>query len=185
MSTEPYSFRPETPEDAPAIEHLAQLSFGPGRFARAAYRLREGVPHEAGLSFVGEAAGELVGSVRQTRILINDRPALLLGPLAVAPAWKDKGCGRGLMQRAVAAAQGEGHRLIILVGDLAYYAPFGFRRIEPAGAVTMPAPVDPDRLLVAELVAGAAHGLSGRAVVDAPPRSKPSRGGKSTKPSAP
>jgi len=163
MSTEPYSFRLETPNDAPAIENLAEISFGPGRFTRAAYRLRMGVRHEARLSFVGEAGGELIGSVRLTRILIGDRPALLLGPLVVAPAWKDKGCGRGLMRLAVDSAREQGHRLIVLVGDLAYYAPFGFRRVEPPGAVTLPAPVDPARLLVAELEAGAAAGLAGAA----------------------
>ena len=31
---------PETPDDAPAIERLHERTFGPGRFAKTAYRLR-------------------------------------------------------------------------------------------------------------------------------------------------
>ncbi len=162
-SKPPFVIRPEAPDDNPAIEILNDVAFGPGRFARAAYRLREGVPHEAPLSFVGDVDGRVIGSVRLTRTLIGDRPALLLGPLAVEPAWKDKGCGKALVRTAVAAARLQGHRLILLVGDEPYYGPLGFRRVEPRGAVVMPGPVDPERVLVAELVPGAAEGLAGLA----------------------
>ncbi|MEJ2376540.1 MAG: N-acetyltransferase, partial [Pseudolabrys sp.] len=33
---------PETAEDAEAIERLHERTFGPGRYARSAYRIREG-----------------------------------------------------------------------------------------------------------------------------------------------
>lgn len=170
MTSPEFRLRPETPADDDAIEALAAAAFGPGRFVRAAYRLREGAPHERGLSFVCDIDGELIGSVRLTNIRIGDRPALLLGPLVVVPAWKDKGCGRALLRLAVDSAAKAGHALIILVGDLPYYAPFGFRKVEPEGAIKMPSPVDPDRLLVAELVAGAAAGLSGKARAAASPQ---------------
>ena len=39
---------------------------------------------------------------------------------------------------------------MVLVGDEPYYGKAGFKRI-PKGQVTMPGPVDPARLLVAEL----------------------------------
>ena len=170
MTDSDYHLRPETPADDPAVEALAAAAFGPGRFARAAYRLRGDTPHERELSFAAEIGGELIGSVRLTRIRIGDRPALLLGPLVVVPPWKDKGCGKALLRLAVDTAAKAGHELIILVGDLPYYAPAGFKRLEPAGAVIMPAPVDPARLLAAELVPGAADGLSGKAIADAPSR---------------
>ena len=49
---------------------------------------------------------------------------------------------------------------MILVGDEPYYGKCGFKRIPP-GRVTMPGPVDPERLLVAELRDGAFDGVSG------------------------
>ena len=48
----------------------------------------------------------------------------------------------------------------MLVGDVPYYGRCGFARI-PKGQVTMPGPVDPARLLVAELADGAFAGASG------------------------
>lgn len=155
--------RLETPDDDPAIEQLCESAFGPGRFARAAFRLRESRRHEAGLSFVAAFEGELIGSVRLTAIVIGATPALLLGPLVVDPAWKDRGYGKLLVRTAVAAAREAGHRLVILVGDAPYYGPLGFRPILPPGAVRLPGPVDPARLLVAELEPGVADGLSGTA----------------------
>ncbi len=162
MSTVPYSIRLEKPADAAAIEALNDVAFGPGRHVRSAYRLRDGVPHDPGLSFVGEVGGTVMGSVRLTPIRIGGKPALLLGPLAVAPEWTGQGCGRTLVRTAVEAARKAGHALMLLVGDEPYYGPLGFRRII-RGAVTMPGPVDPDRVLVAELTPGAADGLAGPA----------------------
>jgi predicted N-acetyltransferase YhbS len=47
-----------------------------------------------------------------------------------------------------------------LVGDEPYYGKCGFKRVPPGGA-TMPGPVDPARLLIAELAEGAFDGVSG------------------------
>jgi len=49
---------------------------------------------------------------------------------------------------------------VVPVGDEPYYAKVGFKRI-PRRQVTMPGPVDPARLLVAELAEGAFEGVSG------------------------
>lgn len=57
-------------------------------------------------------------------------------------------------------ARREGHRLVVLVGDEPYYARAGFKRI-PKGRIMFPGPVDPSRLLVAELADGAFEGVSG------------------------
>ncbi|WP_425305395.1 GNAT family N-acetyltransferase [Chthonobacter albigriseus] len=155
-------FRSENPADTDRIEAIHEVTFGPGRFARTAFRLREGTPHDPLLSLVAEAGGELVGSVRLTPILIGETPALLLGPLAVRPELKNLGVGKALMRRSMEAARQHGHRLVLLVGDLPYYWPFGFR-VAKAGAIEMPGPVDPTRLLVAELIAGASDGVGGAA----------------------
>jgi predicted N-acetyltransferase YhbS len=155
-------YRPESPVDDAAIEAIHEEAFGPGRFARTAFRLREGVPHDGPTSFVAVHDGALVGSVRLTAIRIGDTPAMLLGPLAVRPHLKNRGVGKALMRISMEAARVSGHRVVVLVGDLPYYWPFGFRAVKP-GTIEMPGPVDPARLLVAELAPGAADGLKGAA----------------------
>ncbi len=152
--------RPERPEDAAAIDRLQREAFGPGAYARAAFRVREQAPHLPALSFLTEREGALIGSVRMTPILVGNTRGLLLGPLVVEPVFKGQGYGKALMRHVMEEARQAGWPLVILVGDLPYYWPFGFRPLPP-GRVAMPGPVDPARFLVAELVPGAAEGLEG------------------------
>jgi predicted N-acetyltransferase YhbS len=97
-----------------------------------------------------------------TPIFIGGRPALLLGPLVVAPEFKGQGAGRTLVGLALGAARRLGHRVVMLVGDLPYYGQLGFVHLG-RDVITLPAPVDPDRVLVAGLVGGALDGLGGPA----------------------
>jgi len=150
----------ETQADGPAIERLHERTFGPGRYAKTAYRLREQVAHSLDLSFTARVGSLLVGSVRLSPVRIGEAKALLLGPLTVEPPFRDRGVGQALIVRALDEARAKGHRLVILVGDEPYYAKCGFKKIPP-GRVVMPGPVDPNRLLVAELAEGASEGLTG------------------------
>jgi predicted N-acetyltransferase YhbS len=152
---------PEAEGDAEAIERLHERTFGPGRYAKTAYRLREQVSHRLDLSFIARIGTLLVGSVRLSPVRIGESKAVLLGPLTVEPAFRERGVGQALIARALKDAAAEGERLAILVGDEHYYAKSGFKRIPP-GRVILPGPVDPTRLLVAELVPGAFEGVSGR-----------------------
>src|ERR1700742_4546162 len=151
---------PETAKDAQAIERLHERTFGPGRFVLSAYRLREHVDHRLDLSFTARIGTLLVGSGRQLPILIGDTKALMLGPLTVEPPFRGRGVGRALLDRALKDARAGGHRLVLLVGDEAYYSRVGFKAV-PKGRATMPGPVDYSRLLVAELVDGAFTDVSG------------------------
>jgi predicted N-acetyltransferase YhbS len=151
---------PETAEDAEAIDRLHERTFGPGRYARTAYRIREDVAHRLALSFTARIGTLMVGSVRLSPIRIGKTPALLLGPLTVEPPFRERGIGQALLKRALHEAKAKGHRLVVLVGDEPYYGKVGFKRI-PKGLATMPGPVDPARLLVAEMVDGAFEGVSG------------------------
>jgi len=150
----------ETSNDAVAIERLHERTFGPGRFVLSAYRIREHVDHVLDLSFTARIGTLLVGSVRQLPVVIGDTRALLLGPLTVEPPFRSRGVGRSLLERALRDAKAKGHRLVLLVGDEAYYSRVGFK-VVPQGRATMPGPVDYSRLLVAELVDGAFEGVSG------------------------
>src|SRR5580692_12661120 len=111
----------ETPGDATAIERLHERTFGPGRYAKTAYRLREEVEHSVDLSFTARIGTLLVGSVWLSPIRIGDTTALLLGPLTVEPAFRERGVGYALIERALAQARAKGHRLVVLVGDEPYY----------------------------------------------------------------
>ncbi|MGO8912866.1 MAG: GNAT family N-acetyltransferase [Bradyrhizobium sp.] len=150
----------ETANDTQAIERLHDRTFGPGRYVLSAYRLREHVDHLLDLSFTAWIGTLLVGSVRQLPIVIGETKALLLGPLTVEPPFRGRGVGRALLERALRDAKAKGHRLVVLVGDEAYYSRAGFKAV-PKGRAIMPGPVDYSRLLVAELADGAFEGVSG------------------------
>ena len=154
------TIRPEAAGDAQAIERLHERTFGPGRFVLSAYRIREHVDHVLDVSFTARIGTLLVGSVRQLPVTIGETPALLLGPLTVEPPFRDRGIAKALMERAMQGARDKGHRLIVLVGDEPYYKRVGFKRI-PSGKVKLDGPVDPARMLVAELVEGAFKDVSG------------------------
>jgi predicted N-acetyltransferase YhbS len=154
------TIRHETARDVDAIERLNERTFGPGRYAKTAYRLREGAAHSLALSFTARIGTLLVGSVRLTPVRVGETPALLLGPLTVEPPFRARGIGLALIKRALDEARDKGHRLVVLVGDEPYYGRAGFKPM-PTGRAKMPGPVDPARLLVAELVPGAFEGVSG------------------------
>lgn len=154
-------YLPETPAHDPCIDAIADEAFGPGRFVRAAERVREMVAHDRNLSFVALLDGTVVGSVRLTPIRIGTSPCLMLGPLAVRPQYKAKGIGRRLMAMAETAALLAGETVIMLVGDRAYYMPLGYQPL-PVGSVVMPGPVDQSRILGLPLVEGALEEVAGK-----------------------
>ncbi|PXW57823.1 N-acetyltransferase [Methylobacterium sp. B4] len=160
MTALPLVIRPEHPDDAPAIERLHARAFGPGRFARTAYRLREGGSPLPDLCLTALVGTYLVGSVRIGSAEAGGGPLLVLGPLTVDPSFSDRGIGTSLMRANLDAARAAGHGLVILVGDAPYYARFGFRPVPP-GRLALPGPVDPARFLWLELFDGASAGRYG------------------------
>jgi predicted N-acetyltransferase YhbS len=160
MNAAVITYLPEQPAHDPEIDHINEEAFGPGRFARAAYKIREGGPHERALSFVALHGGAVVASVRLTRIAAGKGRALLLGPLAVRPTHKNIGIGRKLVRIAVEEARKAGAPAVVLVGDEPYYGPLGFKKV-PRGQLSMPRPVDLDRLLAVEIEPGAVALLTG------------------------
>jgi predicted N-acetyltransferase YhbS len=162
-----FEIRIETAADAPALSKLSAEAFGPGRFARTAYRVREGVPPIAPLSLTGWLDGALVGGVRFTAVRLGERDGgALLGPLVVDPAVKGKGYGKALVGEGLTRAKAQGFGLVLLVGDMPYYGRFGFAPVAP-GKITLPGPVDPGRLLAVELAPGALEGAAGQVAAHA------------------
>ena len=157
--------RPVTAVDLVEISALHARVFGPGRFARTAYRVREATRFASPFcrAIVG-ADDRIIAAIRYTEIAIGGRAGvLLLGPLAVEPAHANQGHGRRLMDAGTEAARGAGLELIVLVGDAPYYGRLGFAPI-PHGQVMLPGPVDPARLLALELVDGATAKFRGMVV---------------------
>jgi predicted N-acetyltransferase YhbS len=160
MSTADVTYLPESPAHDPEIDALNEEAFGPGRFARAADRIREGGPHDRTLSYVAMQDGAVIASVRMTPIAAGAGRAQMLGPLAVRPAFKNLGIGRRLVAIALEQASKAGVPAVMLVGDEPYYGPLGFKKM-PHGQISMPRPVDLNRVLAHEIVPGAVRKLSG------------------------
>jgi predicted N-acetyltransferase YhbS len=160
MKATDFAYLQEQEAHDPQIDEINEEAFGPGRYARAAYRIREGGPHERQLSFVAMHGETVIASVRLTRVAAGKGRALLLGPLAVRPEWKNIGVGRRLVALSLEAAAKAGIDAVILVGDEPYYGPLGFQRI-PRGQLSMPGPVDLNRLLAHEIKPGSVAALTG------------------------
>jgi predicted N-acetyltransferase YhbS len=162
MTTTPSALiRLQTPDDHTALMHLNECAFGPGRFARTAYRVREDAIGEPRLNLCAVRNGEIIGSVQFTPVAIGGvSGALLLGPIIVVEGCKSQGYGLALIQEGLRRAAGLGYKLVILVGDLPYYARAGFHAA-PLGRIVFPGPVDPARILYVELMPGALEGYCG------------------------
>jgi predicted N-acetyltransferase YhbS len=179
MTTLPLLIRPENAADAEPIERLHERAFGPGRFARTAFRLREGAGQRPDLNFTAHVGTFLVGSIRMTPVMMGGAPGLLLGPIAVEPAFTSRGIGYSLIEAALTAAREKRDSRVILVGDEPYYQRAGFTKVPP-GCLTLPGPVDPERLLWMALTPGAFEGVAG-ALVSARGRLSRGRDPSSTK----
>ena len=148
--------------DLPAIAALHADLFGPGRFARSAYRVREGTSPITPLCRVAHLGAELVAALRMTPVSIGGVDGVqLLGPLAVVASHANRGYGRALVRDSLEAAVIQGTRLVVLVGNEGYYARLGFVRV-PEGAVVFPGPVDAARILARELAPGVLATYRGR-----------------------
>jgi predicted N-acetyltransferase YhbS len=150
----------ESAADIEARVLLLDEAFGAARFEKTVERLREGRLPAPGLALVAKDAGKLIGSVRLWPVQAGDVPALLLGPLAVAKAYRSRGIGRRLMGEALFRAMAAGHGAILLVGDAPYYEPFGFARRHTL-KLSLPGPVDDARFLGFEIEDGALRGAKG------------------------
>jgi predicted N-acetyltransferase YhbS len=137
-----------TPEDDIFVEALQAIAFGPGRFARTAFRVRERFPIDKSLSLIAEIGDKPVSSVWMTPISVGGINGYLLGPLATDPEYRGQGAAKLLVREAcrLALERNEGD-FVLLVGDEPYYGPLGFS-MTTQGAIQFPGPVDPARVLV-------------------------------------
>jgi predicted N-acetyltransferase YhbS len=169
------TIRHERTYDVALREKLLDQAFGEGRTAKTAERLRSGRLPADKLSFVATENGRLVGTVRLWNVSAGpQRPALLLGPVAVAHSHRNQGIGAALMRHALAYARLHRHRAVLLVGDAPYYGRFGFSG-EKADGLMLPGPFERHRFLGCELVPGALEGAHGVVAATGRSAAKPAR----------
>ncbi len=156
-----YKISHEQPEDAATIEILLEKCFGPDRFRKTAYRIREGLVPAENLSLVAKQGDDLLASIRYWPITVGDvHDGLLLGPIVVAPERQGEGIGVALIRQSLKDAQDAGYGFVVLVGDPDYYQRFGFVSAVDKD-MALPGPVEEHRFLVAELTEGALKDVSG------------------------
>lgn len=89
------------------------------------------------ISLVAESKGEIVGHILFSPVTIEPpQPgwnALGLAPLAVLPDHQRMGTGAALSEQGLARCRELGTHLVVVLGDPAYYARFGFRRARDFG----------------------------------------------------
>lgn len=138
---------PDAPAHDGAVDALYDRVFGPGRFAKVSYRVREGAGCLYGPSRLAWRGERLVGACRLWNARCGKDAIAFLGPLAVDGGERGGGLGAALTIAACEAAEAQGARTILLVGDLAFFARCGFERAQ-AGVIMLPGPVDGARVLL-------------------------------------
>lgn len=148
--------RTEEPGDQPAVYEVVRQAFGRDTESELVEGIRRSPGWIPELSLVAERDGAIVGHILLSRFTIageggtGDVPALVLAPLAVAPAMQNQGVGSALVRAGLARAEAMGERLVVLVGHPTYYPRFGFRPARPLG-IQPPYPIRDEAFMVCVL----------------------------------
>ena len=138
-------------EDNDKIIKLLYKSFGPGRFARSVYRLREKNDRDTEFSYIYELNNQILSSISYYKTFLNnDINGLLLGPLAVDPEHRGKGYGVELVKYTIALIKKTmAYDFILVIGDYHYYERFGFKKIN--NTFSFYGPVNSEKVLILPL----------------------------------
>jgi predicted N-acetyltransferase YhbS len=138
-------------EDNDKIIKLLHKSFGPGRFARSVYRLREKNDRDTEFSYIYELNNQILSSISYYKTFLNnDTNGLLLGPLAVDPEHRGKGYGVELVKYTIALIKKTTtYDFILVIGDYHYYEKFGFKKIN--NTFSFYGPVNSEKVLILHL----------------------------------
>lgn len=139
--------------DPELVEQLLDRAFGPGRYTRTAYKVREGTEYLPALSFAAlDEDDMLVGTIQAWPVALKDtqgrpHPMIMVGPVAVVPERQSEGFGHSLMLALLGALDASAPLPQMLIGDAPYYGRFGFSA-DYTGGWQLPGPFERDRLLV-------------------------------------
>lgn len=127
------SIRPETLEDAAAIDAVTRAAFSAAEHASGTEQAIVAALRRAGaltVSLVAQENGGIVGHVAVSPITISDGTGAWfgLGPLCVAPGRQRAGIGGRLVREALSALRTGGAGGCVVLGEPGYYGRFGFRQ---------------------------------------------------------
>lgn len=135
--------RPGRPDDHDAVDAVLRAAFPTPAEAALVASLR--TARDVAVELVAErstpdaAGAHVVGHVLFSRVGVTPRAAgptaagLGLAPLAVLPSEQRRGIGAALVRSGLDACRACGCRFVVVLGDPAYYARFGFRRASDLG----------------------------------------------------
>lgn len=140
MDAQPtWTIRPEEAGDAAGIEALHRRAFGGDNAANLVRTLREQGGYDPALSLVAcetTPAPRIIGHVLFSPIAIvrgdAPTPAMALGPLGIMPDRQQQGIGTALVNAGLALCRERELAIVLVLGDPAYYARFGFKPAEGA-----------------------------------------------------
>jgi putative acetyltransferase len=128
-----WGLRKERPGDEPAIRRVTATAFAGHPYSDGSEPAIVDALRGSGdlaLSLVAEADGAIVGHVAfSPASLSGGEPGwLTLGPISVLPEWQGRGIGRALIEAGIRHCRESGAKGLVVLGDPALYARFGFVR---------------------------------------------------------
>ena len=118
------------------------------------------------LSYVACDNKKVVGNIiySKARVVNEDSveyEVLCMGPLSVLPAYQKRGIGSQLLQKSLDKARELGYKAVIIYGNPAFYARFGFENAQKLMIQTSSGK-NFDAFMALELKEGALKGISGK-----------------------
>ena len=109
-----------------ALNDLLDVSFGPDREKKIAYRFRDGVDEDARFGMAAWDGDLMIGAIQYWPCRAGGVDTMLLGPLAVAPSYRGRGAARALVNQSLQKVADAGIDLVVLIGDPKLYLQYGF-----------------------------------------------------------
>ncbi len=155
--------RAEEAKDSAAIRQVHLQAFYPRTGEAHLVELLRAA-HKMPISWVAVADGQVVGHVVFSPIIIEPSPlvpirGLGLGPVAVLPAYQNRGIGSELIAQGLKECQQSGYDLVLVLGHPGFYTRFGFTNAKACGLANEYGA--DDAFMVMELWAGALRGIKG------------------------
>jgi putative acetyltransferase len=125
--------RGERDDEIEAVRQVLVSAFETDAEARLVADLRVSHAWLPEFAVVAEQDGVVSACCFLTRVMVGAEPGLALGPVAVLPDRQRRGLGDAVIREALGRATAAGERLVLVLGDPAYYRRFGFVPAAPFG----------------------------------------------------